>query len=148
METKYIVNNLSGQTIDGNITITGSIYSPNITGAITNLPSPSGTVNYDCSIGTTFVHFGVDATSDWIVNLTNFDLPEGCSTSIKIIASNADISGNTWKITGFKIDGVPQIWTKSWTNGARNTLYIYKFTIVNTVSGIVAYGERTTTTPA
>jgi hypothetical protein len=140
--TKYIVNNLSGQTI------TGSIYSPNITGAITNLPSPSGNVNYDCSSGTTFVHFGVDATSDWEVNLTNFDLPEGCSTSIKIIASNADTSGHTWKITGFKINGVPQIWTKSWTNGARNTLYIYKFTIVNTVSGIVAYGERTTTTPA
>jgi hypothetical protein len=27
-------------------------------------------------------------------------------------------------------------------------MYIYKFTIVNTVSGIVAYGERATTVPA
>ena len=58
MATKYIVDNLTGQTI------TGSIYSPNITGAITNLPSPSGTVNYDCSSGTTFVHFGVERETE------------------------------------------------------------------------------------
>ena len=60
MATKYIVDNLTGQTI------TGSIYSPNITGAITNLPSQvtanttndvyflSGIfINSDVSTGTT-----------------------------------------------------------------------------------------------
>jgi hypothetical protein len=146
----WVFDTSGSLTTPGNVTITGSAYAPNINGAITNLSAPGsgGVFNYDCSKGTTFVHFGVDATADWDVNLTNFDLPEGCSTSIKIITSNADTSGHTWKITGFKIDGVPQIWTKSWTNGARNTMYIYKFTIVNTVSGIVAYGERATTVPA
>lgn len=140
----------SGLQVTGSVNVSGSIYAPNLNGAITNLSAPGsgGVFNYDCSKGTTFVHFGVDATADWDVNLTNFDLPDGCSTSIKIIVSNADVSGATWKITGFKIGGVPQIWTKSWTNGARNTMYIYKFTIVNTVSGIVAYGERATTVPA
>lgn len=117
-------------------------------GAITDLAAPIGVVAYDCSSSRVFVHFGVDALANWTANLTNFTLAAGESTTVSITASNADIAGHTYSIIGFQVNGVPQIWTKSWTNGVRNSFMTFTFTIVNTVSGLVAYGQRQTSVGA
>ena len=66
---------------------------------------------------------------------------------ITVISSNGSSNANTYFINGIKIDDVNAIWTASWNSGAKNTYYIYKFVIVNTVSGPVVYGDRVTTIP-
>jgi len=114
----------------------------------TDLSSATGTVTYDCSNGQrVFSHFGVNASANWIANFTNLPMSNNEAHYITVISSNGSSNANTYFINGIKIDGVNAIWTASWNSGAKNTYYIYKFVIVNTVSGPVVYGDRVTTIP-
>jgi hypothetical protein len=114
----------------------------------TDLSAASGSVTYDCSNGQrVFSHFGVNASANWQANFTNLPMSNNEAHYITVISSNANTNGHTWFMNGMKINDTPAIWTASWTNGAKNTFYIYKFVIVNTVSGPVVYGDRITTTP-
>lgn len=114
----------------------------------TDLSAATGTVTYDCSNGQrVFSHFGVNASANWIANFTNLPMSNNEAHYITVISSNGSSNANTYFINGIKIDGVNAIWTASWNSGAKNTYYIYKFVIVNTVSGPVVYGDRVTTIP-
>lgn len=114
----------------------------------TDLSAATGTVTYDCSNGQrVFSHFGVNASANWIANFTNLPMSNNEAHYITVISSNGSSNANTYFINGIKIDGVNTIWTASWNSGAKNTYYIYKFVIVNTVSGPVVYGDRVTTIP-
>jgi hypothetical protein len=114
----------------------------------TDLSSATGTVTYDCSNGKrVFSHFGVNASANWIADFTNLPMSNDEAHYITVISSNGSSNANTYFINGIKIDGVNAIWTASWSSGAKNTYYIYKFVIVNTVSGPVVYGDRVTTIP-
>ena len=114
----------------------------------TDLSSATGTVTYDCSNGKrVFSHFGVNASANWIADFTNLPMSNNEAHYITVISSNGSSNTNTYFINGIKIDGVNAIWTASWSSGAKNTYYIYKFVIVNTVSGPVVYGDRVTTIP-
>ena len=114
----------------------------------TDLSAATGTVTYDCSNGQrVFSHFGVNASANWIADFTNLPMSNNEAHYITVISSNGSSNANTYFINGIKIDGVNAIWTASWNSGAKNTYYIYKFVIVNTVSGPVVYGDRVTTIP-
>jgi len=114
----------------------------------TDLSSATGTVTYDCSNGQrVFSHFGVNASANWIADFSNLPMSNNEAHYITVISSNGSSNANTYFINGIKINGVNAIWTASWNSGAKNTYYIYKFVIVNTVSGPVVYGDRVTTIP-
>lgn len=114
----------------------------------TDLSSATGTVTYDCSNGKrVFSHFGVNASANWIADFSNLPISNNEAHYITVISSNGSSNANTYFINGIKINGVNAIWTASWNSGAKNTYYIYKFVIVNTVSGPVVYGDRVTTIP-
>jgi hypothetical protein len=106
METKYIVNNLSGQTIDGDITINGDL---SVTGTTTN----QGLLNYKALLtqtapitGTAIGNFGDYLIIGEEYTITNYQLGDDFSNIAEVTSGNINETGCIFAATG----GLPSIW--------------------------------------
>jgi len=106
METKYIVNNLSGQTINGSITINGDL---NITGTTTN----QGLLSYKALLtqtsqitGTNIDNFNYYLIIGEEYTITNYQSGDDFSNIAEVISGNINETNCVFVATG----GTPSIW--------------------------------------
>ncbi len=106
METKYIVNNLSGQTINGSITINGDL---NITGTTTN----QGLLSYRALLtqtsqitGTNIDNFNYYLIIGEEYTITNYQSGDDFSNIAEVISGNINETNCVFVATG----GTPSIW--------------------------------------
>jgi len=107
MSTKYIVNNVSGQTINGDININGNLV---VTGTTTNI----GFVNYRALLtqteqitGTTLDDFNYSLIIGEEYTITNYVSGDSFSNVAQVISGNINETNCVFVATG----GTPSIWS-------------------------------------
>ena len=107
METKYIINNSTGQTINGGITINGNLI---VTGTTTN----QGLLNYKALltqtgpiVGTMIDNFNYYLIIGEEYTITNYQSGDDFSNVAQVISGNINETSCVFVATG----GTPSIWS-------------------------------------
>lgn len=101
----------------------------------------ANTVTYDCDLGHVFYH--ATPNSNWVVNLTNFDISDSYASSVTLII----LQGSTgYYPTALEINGESQ--TINWKENtiptpSSNRIDVVSFSVLNNAGSYIVLGQLT-----